>query len=170
MKKYQNNFYLFIIHVLIQKEHNRQQVDDWLWDTIPNTVVDRWSIFRPLLMVHWWLTVFWGHFSRSTMGSHGPMRDRVATDDCGHDRMAASHLKEIRDVIWCDGIWSNDQSSIWGMIEWCRGPCGADLTVEKLLESWSRCNFDAIWVLGPLRGPVGEISEIRVQCVALVDR
>ena len=36
MKKYQNNFYLFIIHVLIQKEHNRQQADDWLWDTIPN--------------------------------------------------------------------------------------------------------------------------------------
>ena len=38
MKKYQNNFYLFIIHVLIQKEHNRQQADDWLWDTIPNTM------------------------------------------------------------------------------------------------------------------------------------
>ena len=37
MKKYQNNFYLFIIHVLIQKEHNRQQADDWLWDTIPNS-------------------------------------------------------------------------------------------------------------------------------------
>ena len=36
MKKYQNNFYLFIIYVLIQKEHNRQQADDWLWDTIPN--------------------------------------------------------------------------------------------------------------------------------------
>ena len=38
MKKYQNNFYLFIIHVLIQKEHNRQQADDWLWDTIPNNL------------------------------------------------------------------------------------------------------------------------------------
>ena len=39
MKKYQNNFYLFIIHVLIQKEHNRQQADDWLWDTIPNSFI-----------------------------------------------------------------------------------------------------------------------------------
>ena len=38
MKKCQNNFYLFIIHVLIQKEHNRQQSDDWLWDTIPNNL------------------------------------------------------------------------------------------------------------------------------------
>ena len=38
IKKYQNNFYLFIIHVLIQKEHNRQQADDWLWDTIPNNL------------------------------------------------------------------------------------------------------------------------------------
>ena len=39
MKKYQNNFYLFIIHVLIKKEHNRQQADDWLWDTIPNNLL-----------------------------------------------------------------------------------------------------------------------------------
>ena len=38
MKKYQNNFYLFIIHVLIQKEHNRQQTDDWLWNTILNNL------------------------------------------------------------------------------------------------------------------------------------
>ena len=38
MKKYQNNFYLFIIHVLIQKEHNLQQAYDWLWDTIPNNL------------------------------------------------------------------------------------------------------------------------------------
>ena len=37
-EKYQNNFYLFIIHILIQKEHNHQQVDDWLWDTIPNNL------------------------------------------------------------------------------------------------------------------------------------
>ena len=26
------------------KEHNRQQADDWLWDTIPNTFFSRDSI------------------------------------------------------------------------------------------------------------------------------
>ena len=27
-----------MIYILIQKEHNRQQADDWLWDTISNNL------------------------------------------------------------------------------------------------------------------------------------
>ena len=27
-----------MIYVLIQKKHNRQQADDWLWDTISNNL------------------------------------------------------------------------------------------------------------------------------------